>query len=154
MADTPESSQSKNPTDAQRTTDTSGNVLKDFETAYMNYMQALQGAWIPEEAQKRFEDAYLDYMRALLQAPNDPLKRIEAEIQYMRVLREARMPPDVQKRFEEAFQGYIRALQGAWAQLDINAVDVGSLVMIGQSIIAAASCLWGALPSKSRSTQS
>src|SRR2546425_7123888 len=137
MADTPKSSQSKNPTDVQRATDTSGNVLKDFESAYMNYMQTLQGAWIPEEAQKRFEDAYLDYMRALLQAANDPLKRVEAEIQYMRALREARMPQDVQKRFQEAFQGYIRALQGAWAQLDINALDAGSLIVIGQSITAA-----------------
>lgn len=125
-----------------------------FVEAYDGYVQSLQSAM--SDAQKQCEDAARQmaeqqqeaWSRTMQQAQQaftsqqqegsgpSPQDFEKSQQQYARALQDSWT--ETQKRYERAYQQYVRSLQEAWSQVDSASLDACQLLVIGQSIQAAA----------------
>jgi hypothetical protein len=121
--------------------ETWASVRQQFSEAFEAYMQTLQKAGVPWEAQRRIEQTYEEYTQAIQQAwaPQEIRDRAEETYrEYLEALAEGLEPELVQKQFVEAYAAYVRALQAAWAGLDAEAMDPISLGAVAQSMLTVA----------------
>lgn len=110
------------------------------EEAYQKYVSAMKEAQSAEDAPQRMESIYREYLQSLQDAfsADDSAKLFEARRELTHALQKAWDPQHAQSLLEQAFSNYLRALHGAWAEIDVDAIDPYSLATIGQSLFAAA----------------
>jgi hypothetical protein len=123
------------------------NWRRPFEDSYVNYLRTVQDAWIA--LYRRVEEAWRERVRSIGEAigESDAEERIEdANKRYMQAILAAWTGAEQQLR--HCYQTYLGSLQKAWAGTDVKIVDIASLAMIGQSVMAAAAaaCYAGADP--------
>jgi hypothetical protein len=99
-----------------------------FVAEYERYALSVQGVW--SETEKRNREA-----GQKLQQEQEP-QHEQAQQSWLREQQEAWT--EAQRRYEEAYRQYVRRLRDAWSQGDLDKLDVGSLLTIGQSLQAAA----------------
>ena len=106
-----------------------------FQDAHRQYVVALQNAHL--QAQRPFIDAYAGYLQAVgSTAANEPLGAVNAYHEYVRNVLEASQGGEVSKLYDDAYREYVKSLQAAWAALDVDSLDPGSLGMVVETIRA------------------
>lgn len=110
---------------------------RPFEEAHINYLAGVQDTWI--DLHRRVDEAARERCRSLQKAATqeDPEKSAAAANEtFLRTVLDVWTGTEQQLR--KHYESYLSALQRAWSGLDLKAVDVCSLAMIGNSITAAA----------------
>lgn len=104
--------------------------LRRFEDAHLNYLREVRDVWA--EAQRHYQQAYQRASQHLTRALSepatlrDPVAQQKAYHEQAEQVRKAVSPDELRKRFEEAYRNHLRALKDAWANLDVDAIDLGS----------------------------
>jgi len=112
-----------------------GDSKATFQDAHRQYVVALQNAHL--QAQRPFIDAYAGYLQAVgSTAANEPLDAVNAYHEYVRNVLEASQGGEVSKLYDDAYREYVKSLQAAWAALDVDSLDPGSLGMVVETIRA------------------
>lgn len=117
-------------------------VQEQVSDAYRNYIKTMQDPGAPAQAQQRMADAYQQYVGALQRAwnPVDAQQQaVEGYRKYMQKIGEAIAPEDVQEKMREAYRSYIHSVQKLLSQQTPEALDTNTLLVVAQSLMAAAS---------------
>jgi hypothetical protein len=110
-------------------------------TAQRNLAEKLRDASSAADAPQRMAQAYADYLAELADSDGSAelAQRVEkAYDDYLHVLADASSMRDVETRAAAAYDAYVKALREAWTAADPDALDVSTLAVIAQSIMAAA----------------
>lgn len=103
---------------------------------YMTVQRAVTTGGSPEAWQhfKNAQGEYFDASKEISNLRTTAQSRIDdANREYAKALRDA--STEVQKRYDAAFRTYLAAQQAALKELDVNAVDPGTLVEIGRNLM-------------------
>lgn len=121
-------------------------LAQNFVAAYERYALSVQGVW--SEAEKRSQEAGQKIVHeeqqawsrmASVEPPAPEGKAGDPEQARQRWLREQQEAwIESQRRYEAAYRQYVSGLREAWTQGDLDQLDVGGLLTIGQSLQAAA----------------
>jgi hypothetical protein len=133
------------------------------ERAYRDYLQVLFEQQAPLDTRERLSQGYEELMASMRDQPQgasaDGTTRVaEAYTRYTKVLEDLMTdrqdsvaaaqryyletlratPSQLRQHSEEAFRTYLHSLQQAWADLDVDSLEVSDLAVISQSIALAA----------------
>lgn len=117
------------------------DIQQRFVEAYNTYMQTLQSAWMPADVQARGTAAYNKYLQVMQEIwqPESQKRAAEAWGTYEQVLQDGLKREGMQQLTKEAYREYVRTVRDAWTQLDANSVDISTMAVICQSMMAVAS---------------
>jgi hypothetical protein len=105
-------------------------ALRRFEDAHLNYLREVRDVWA--EAQRKYQHACQRAAQQLEHALSDPATQRDPAAQQKAYHEQAEQvqkavsPDELKKQFEEAYRNHLRALKDAWANLDVDAIDLGS----------------------------
>jgi hypothetical protein len=120
---------------------------KSIEDVNRSFVGTMQESWGQENAQSRFTEAYTKMATDLQTRQMGVLKNSEnAHQQYMSSLQD--VSQTLQKRQLDECLNYLKELQKAWADLDINALDVNTMAVISQTMTAASTYVFPALAAR------
>jgi hypothetical protein len=142
---------------------------KRYEKAHTDYLQTLNGAllysqkaieednrafvgtmqeaWGQENAQTLFAEAYSKVVEDLQNRQTAVQKNSESARQnYMSSLQE--VSQNLQKLYIDECRNYLREMKKAWAELDVDTIDVNTLATITQTMTAASNYLYSAFAAK------
>jgi hypothetical protein len=114
------------------------NLPTAFEEAYRAYLSAMEQALADPSLQARAADAYTDYMGVLqdVWTADAQARAGRATADYGRALQQGLRTADARRCAEQAYRAYVRSLKQAWAEVDPDAVDFGSLSAMSQGMMA------------------
>jgi hypothetical protein len=102
------------------------DTVRRFEDAHLNYFRELRDIWV--QTQDQFNEAFRTQARKFAESTQnaDPATRFQAYRENVEQLQKSVNPDDVKQRFEEAYRNHLRALKDAWANVDVDALDLSS----------------------------
>ena len=111
-------------------------VVRDFLTAYSEYLRALCGSHVAEEVRKQLKEAQDTFAQSVREAlaSGDYQKLQAVYITYWKKGQD--LGP--REEWDRAYQSFLRASQDAWSKLDLDKIVPAHLLAIGNTFIAAA----------------
>ncbi|HYJ85282.1 MAG TPA: hypothetical protein VEW46_04440 [Pyrinomonadaceae bacterium] len=101
----------------QATTD---DIQKRFQESYVNYMKALNEAWLQKGPQQEIEEIYKNYREAGDRLAEEAQQRYkEVYANYVKEMQSAN--DDVQRLVMDGYRKYLNLQKEIWTQMDINA---------------------------------